>query len=119
MAAKTFKPLLGLSSSTWLQLDAVSTVMFTGVAIRKALQMIGEHGVFGKGKSKTLENLNFGASNKTWDHLDTISTALVAFVLVHGAIDAYEEVKKIPNEQQLMPGKGIVYSGAEWIDNVF
>ena len=119
MAKKSFKPLLGISSSTWLRIDAASTVLFTGVAIRKALQMIGEHGVFGRGKSKSLENLNFGASNKTWNHLDTISTALVAFVLLHGAIDTYEEVKKIPDAEQLMPGRGIVYSGAEWIDNVF
>ena len=120
MAAKEFSPIFGIKSDTWMKLDGVSTVVFAGVTIRKALQLIGEHGVFGYGKNKTLKTLNFGASDKTWDYIDTISTALVAFVLLHGAIDTYEEMNNITDSKQLMPGRGIVYSGYKWMDgNVF
>jgi len=120
MVKSEFRPLFGIKGDTWMKVDGVSTILFAGVTIRKALQMVGKHGVFGKGKNKTLKNLNFGASNKTWDYVDTISTALVAFVLLHGAIDTYEEINEMPDNKQLIPGRGIVYSGYKWMDgNVF
>jgi hypothetical protein len=120
MAKKEFRPLFGASGDTWMKVDGVSTLMFTTVVTRRALQGLGKHGVFGFGKNKTLKNINFGASNKTWDYIDAISTALWAFTLLHGAIDTYEEMNDIPDNKQLLPGRGIVYSGYKWMDgNVF
>ena len=109
MAKKEFRPLFGLSGKRWLQVDAVSTFAITAVTLRKAAQGIGKHGLFGYGKSKKLEKINLGLKNKQWDYIDAAATALWAFTLLHGAIDAYEEVYLIPNNKQLLPGKGIVY----------
>jgi len=117
--AKKFKPLFGVQSKTWLRIDAASTVLFAFVTGKKALNMIGEHGIFGVGKSKTLEGLSLGMNKQGWTHLDTTSTILMGLVLLHGAIDAVEEVKKLPNEEQLLPGKGVVYSSYEWTSNIF
>jgi hypothetical protein len=39
--------------------------------------------------------------------------------LVHGAVDAYEERKNIPNDKQLIPGKGLVYRTYEEAKAVF
>jgi|TARA_B100000131_G_scaffold65235_1_gene61654 hypothetical protein len=120
MAKKEFRPLFGMKADTWTKIDGVSTILFTAVISRRALQGIGENGFFGIGKNKTLAKLNFGASDKTWTYIDTISTALWAVTLLHGAIDTYEEMNNIPDNKQLIPGRGIVYSGYKWIDtNVF
>lgn len=120
MAKKEFRPLFGVKGDTWMKVDAASTLLFTAVISRRALQGLGKNGVFGAGKSKRLEKLNFGASDKTWDYIDTISTVLWAFTLIHGAIDTYEEMNNIPDDKQLMPGRGVIYSGYKWMEgNVF
>ncbi len=120
MAKKEFRPLFGMKSDTWTKIDGVSTLLFTTVITRRALQGVGENGFFGVGKNKKLSKLNFGASDKTWTYIDTISTALWAVTLLHGAIDTYEEMNNIPDDKQLIPGRGIVYSGYKWMDgNVF
>ena len=95
-------------------------MLFTTVVTRRALQGIGENGLFGVGKNQKLSKLNFGASDKTWTYIDTLSTALWALTLLHGAIDTYEEMHNIPDDKQLIPGRGIIYSGYKWMDgNVF
>lgn len=119
MAKKEFRPLFGVKADTWTKVDAVSTFMFTGVIGRRAIQMFGKHGIFGVGKNTSLANANFGLSSKNWDYIDTISTILWAFTLVHGAIDTYEEVNNIPDDKQLLPGRGLVYKGYQEIKNVF
>ncbi len=119
MAKKEFRPLFGVKADTWTKVDAVSTIMFTGVIGRRAIQMFGEHGLFGIGKNKPMQYANFGLSNGAWNYIDTISTVLWAFTLIHGAIDTYEEVNKIPDDKQLMPGRGLVYKGYNEIRNVF
>jgi len=39
--------LFGASGDTWMKVDGVSTLMFTTVVTRRALQGLGKHGVFG------------------------------------------------------------------------
>ena len=119
MAKKEFRPLFGVKADTWTKVDAVSTIMFTGVISRRAIQMFGEHGLFGLGQNKFMKNANFGLSTGTWNYIDTVSTVLWAFTLLHGAIDTYEEVHKIPDDKQLLPGRGLVYKGYNEIRNVF
>lgn len=118
MTKRTFKPLLGLTEKGWLQVDYASTMMIAGVMARKSVQMLGDYNLLG-GLSKTASKVNFGLSNKTWNYLDAISTSLYALILLHGAVDAYEERRKIPSNQQLLPGKGLVYRTYELADNVF
>jgi len=116
--AKEFKPLFGLNGRNWNQIDYVSTLLIAGVMTRKGIQMLGDHQLLG-GASKTASKANFGLKNKTWDRFDAISTALYALILVHGAVDAYEERKNIPNDKQLIPGKGLVYRTYEEAKAVF
>ena len=56
MAKKEFRPLFGVKGDTWMKVDGVSTIMFTTVITRRALQGLGKNGVFGYGKNKTLKN---------------------------------------------------------------
>ena len=104
---KNFKPLFGLQAGFWNKLDGVSTILYTVTMSKTAANMLGEHGLFGYGKSSKLEK--FG-KNKTWDGISTVSMVLFAFTLLHGAVDTYEEYHKIPDDQQLLPGRGIIYS---------
>lgn len=85
---------------------------------RKGIQMLGDHQLLG-GASKTASKANFGLKNKTWNRFDAISTALYALILIHGAVDAYEERRNIPNDRQLIPGKGLVYRTYEDSKAVF
>ncbi len=117
MAKKEFRPLFGVKGDTWMKVDGVSTLLFTAVVTRRALQGLGEKGVFGYGKNKSMAKINFGLSNTTWGYVDAISTALWAFTLIHGAIDTYEEMNNIPDHKQLMPGQGIIYRGYKLMDN--
>ena len=52
MAKKEFRPLFGMKADTWTKIDGVSTILFTAVISRRALQGIGEYGFFGIGKNK-------------------------------------------------------------------
>ena len=85
---------------------------------KSIMQMLGDHQLLG-GASKTASKANFGLKNKTWDKFDAISTALYALILIHGAVDAYEERRNIPNDEQLIPGKGLIYRTYEEAKAVF
>jgi len=118
MAKKEFKPLFGLNSRNWNQIDYASTILIAGVMTRKGIQMLGDHQLLG-GASSLASKANFGMKNKTWDRFDDISTALYALILIHGAVDAYEERRNIPSDKQLIPGKGLVYRTYEEAKAVF
>lgn len=117
--AKDFRPLFGAPASFWNKLDAVSTILYTTTVGKRAVNLVGENGIVGVGKSKSLAAYGTkGTSGTIWKHLDTVSMVMFAFTLIHGAIDTYEEMNKIPDEKQLMPGRGVIYNAYETVSEL-
>ena len=109
--------LLGLSADNWRRLELTSTGAVLAITLREAMERVGKHGVLGLGKSKKLENASkLGMSSQTWNSVTAFGSVLALFVLVKNGIDLLETHTKLLEEDQIMPGRGVLFTQARKIN---
>jgi len=86
---------MGLSQSSWLRLDALSSAFLVAAYSRDLLSR--------KGKS-----VNFGFSNQTWDRVDTAALVLAIAFAARSIVDVMEEYEILFGKDTFFTGKGLV-----------